>query len=116
MSAQSTDKENLFIGTNDLNTSIMKTIENKVNEHIKNYNCNILYKVTMKYRKEDQIPIGVLIEAKSLNDDFSICKFCYNVEKYIKFDYANGNIIYNHDYLKELKNKLKKVKESIKSQ
>ena len=38
MSEQSTDKENLFIGTNDLNTSIMKTIENKVNESRSDWN------------------------------------------------------------------------------
>ncbi len=68
----------------------------------------------MKYREKDQIPIGVLIEAKSLNDDFSICKFCYNVEKNIKFDYKEGNIIYNHRYLKIVNNKLAEIKENIK--
>lgn len=65
----------------------MKQIENDVNDYIKNYDFNVLYKVTMKYRNTDQIPTGILIEAQSIDGDFSICKFCYNIEKYIKFDY-----------------------------
>ena len=60
LSAQSTDKENLFIGTNDLNRSMMKNIENDINDYIKNNDFKVLYKVTMKYRGADQIPKGEL--------------------------------------------------------
>lgn len=121
LSAQSTDKENLFIGTNDLNRSIMKHIENDVNDYIKKNEFNVLYKVTIKYKGADQIPIGILIEAKSIGGELNICKFCYNVEKYIKFDYKDGTVIYNHHYLEkakesfeQLKNKIKANKENIK--
>ena len=65
LSAQNTTKENLFIGTNDLNTSIMKQIENEVNDYIQNNDCKVLYKVTVKYKGTDQIPLGILIEAQA---------------------------------------------------
>lgn len=78
-----TEKENLFIGTNDLNRSIMKHIENKVNDYIKNNDYNVLYKVTIKYKGTDKIPTGILIEAKSIDGELNICQFCYNVEKNI---------------------------------
>ena len=54
LSAQSTDKENLFIGTNDLNTSIMKKVENRVKKYIENNDFSVLYKVTMVYRTSEQ--------------------------------------------------------------
>lgn len=41
----------------------MKQIENEVNDYIKNYNSKVLYKVTVKYKGTDQIPLGILIEA-----------------------------------------------------
>lgn len=113
LSAQSTNKENLFIGTNDLNTSLMKHIENDVYNYIKDNNFMVLYKVTMKYRGNDQIPIGILIEAQSIGGEFSICKFCYNIEKYIKFDYSDGTIIYNHRYLEKAMIKLTDLKNKI---
>ena len=108
LSAQTTDKENLFIGTNDLNTSIMKKIENKVNKEIRDNDLTVLYKVTMKYQRKNQIPTGILIEAQSVDKKFSICQFCYNVEKQIKFDYSDGTVIYNNRLLDRLVSRIKK--------
>lgn len=113
LSAQSTDKENLFIGTNDLNTSIMKKVENKVKREIEKNDLIVLYKVTMKYHQNEQIPIGILIEAQSTDGKFNICEFCYNVEKYIKFDYQDGTVIYNHNYIEKTKEKLEIIKNKI---
>lgn len=109
LSAQTTEKENLFIGTNDLNRSMMKDIEIDVNNHIKDYNYKIIYKVTVKYKDANQIPIGILIEAQALDNDYSVCSFCYNIEKKVKFDYSNGNIIYDNRGLNS-KNKEEKIK------
>jgi len=106
LSSQTTDKENLFIGTNDLNRSLMKEIENDVKDYVDENGVKVLYKVTMKYRGTDQIPTGILIEAQSLDDEHSVCKFCYNIEKYVKFDYRDGTIIYNHNYLKKVMDKV----------
>ena len=93
LSARLADRKNIFIGTGTLNTSIMATIENKIRGYIKENDVRILYKVTVKYKGIDQIPTGILIEAGSLDDDFSVCKFCYNIHKDVKFSYKNGKII-----------------------
>lgn len=85
-------------------------MENYINE----VNRNVLYKVTIKYKGTDKIPTGILIEAKSIDGELNICQFCYNVERYIKFDYKDGSIIYNHDYLNKIKVKLKNIKERTK--
>ena len=68
----------------------MKKVENKVEKYIKDNSVRVLYRVTIKYQGEDKIPIGVLIEAQSIDDDFSICKFCYNVQNGRKFRYSDG--------------------------
>lgn len=94
LSAKDTDKRNIFIGTNYLNTSIMKVIENTINEYIDNNDNNVLYKVTVKYKDDNQIPTGILIEAKAINDDsLRVCEFCYNIQPNVKINYKNGDII-----------------------
>ena len=91
--ARFADKKNIFIGTNFLNTSIMAKIERRVHNYIMENNVKVLYKVTIRYKGVDQIPTGILIEAKSLDDDFNVCEFCYNVQKGVKFNYKDGTII-----------------------
>ena len=109
LSSQTTDKENLFIGTNDLNRSYMKKIENEVKDYVVKNDVRILYKVTMQYKGKEQIPTGILIEAQALDDEHSVCIFCYNIEKYVKFDYSDGTIIYNHKYLEKVLREIKKI-------
>lgn len=92
LSAKLADKRNLFIETNDLNTSIMIKIENKIKKYITENNVRVLYRVTIKYKGKNQIPTGILVEAKSLEDEFSVCEFCCNVEKNVKFKYTDETI------------------------
>lgn len=93
LSSKIADKRNIFIGTEHLNTSIMIRIENKVKDYLDTSKFNVLYRVTVKYKDNNQIPIGVLIEAQAINDNFSVCEFCYNVQPQVKIDYRNGKII-----------------------
>lgn len=93
LSARFANKKNIFIGTNFLNTSIMAKIERRVYNYIMENNVKVLYKVTVLYKGIDKIPTGILIEAKSLDDDFNVCEFCYNVQKGVKFNYKDGTII-----------------------
>ncbi|MCF0124594.1 MAG: DNA/RNA non-specific endonuclease, partial [Clostridia bacterium] len=81
LSAKLADKKNLFIGTKTLNKSTMAKIEKKIYNYIQKNDVQILYKVTIKYKGIDQIATGILIEAQSLNDEFCICEFCYNIQK-----------------------------------
>lgn len=64
LSARLADKKNIFIGTETLNISIMSKIEKMVHGYIKENGVRILYKVTVKYKGIDQIPTGILIEAR----------------------------------------------------
>jgi DNA-entry nuclease len=95
LSARKNDKRNIFIGTSDLNKKIMWKIENDIENYIreneKQY-IRILYRVTPKYKGKNQIPTGVLIEAKSLDTEYELCVFCYNVEDKVKIKYADGSI------------------------
>ena len=110
LSAKANDKKNIFIGTNTLNTSIMKKFENKVYNHVRDYNVRVLYRVTVKYKGKNQIPTGILIEAQSLDDDFSICEFCYNIQRNVKFKYSDGTIIEdNRGLIEKIKQTAKKT-------
>jgi DNA-entry nuclease len=114
LSARKNDKRNIFIGTSDLNKKIMWKIENDIENYIreneKQY-IRILYRVTPKYKGKNQIPTGVLIEAKSLDTEYELCVFCYNVEDKVKIKYADGSI--KEDNRAILKTKfVEKIKDS----
>lgn len=114
LSAKLADRKNIFIGTNTLNTSIMFKIENRIKKYIKENEVRILYRVTIKYKGIDQIPTGILIEAQSLDDNFSVCEFCYNVQKGVKFNYKDGTIIEDTRFniIKKVKNVISKKSNS----
>lgn len=116
LSAKLADKRNIFIGTEHLNTSTMMKVENRIKKHLNNNDVRILYRVTIKYKGKNQIPTGILIEAKSLDDEFSICEFCYNVQKDVTFKYTDGTIIKNTkiNKIKQLINKKKSTKKNNK--
>lgn len=73
----------------------MFSIENEVKDYIEDNNVRVIYKVTIKYKNTNQIPTGILIEAVSLDDELSMCRFCYNTEKNVIFEYTDGTIIKN---------------------
>lgn len=102
LSAKFSNRKNIFIGTEHLNTSIMAHLENKVKEQIKKYNDRVLYRVTMKYKGKNQIPTGILVEAQSLDSEFSLCEFCYNVQPDVDFKYNDGVIIEDNRTLEEI--------------
>lgn len=94
LSAKKNDKLNIFIGTHDLNAKIMRKIEQDINNKIKcNSNEKILYRVRPVYKNNEIIPRGILIESKSLVSDFEEIFYCPNIQKNVKFDYNNGQII-----------------------
>lgn len=96
MSAKKNNKNNIFIGTIDLNKT-MNDIEGEIERHIRKNEqqyMRILYRVTPQYKGKNQIPMGVLIEAKGLDTEYyNLCVFCYNVEDKVKFNYTDGTII-----------------------
>ena len=113
LSAKKNNKNNIFIGTDDLNKKSMNEIENNVEQYIKQNikkDIKILYRVTTIYKGKNQIPTGILIEAQGLNTEFTLCRFCYNIKKKVKFKYSDGSIIKdNRGIIKPIQ----KVKTSI---
>lgn len=107
LSAKKNNKDNIFIGTDYLNRTIMgeveRDIEKDIRENEKQY-IKILYRVTPLYKEKNQIPTGVLIEAKGLNTEYNKCIFCYNINKKVTFDYYDGTIITDNRMIS--KNKL----------
>lgn len=96
LSAKKNDKNNIFIGTEDLNKTIMNDVESEVEQYIKENKDNyirILYRAIPIYKNKNQIPTGILIEAKSLDTEFTLCRFCYNIKKKVTFKYSDGSII-----------------------
>jgi len=103
LSAKKNDKRNIFIGTKDLNKDIMgdieQDIENYIRQNIDKY-IRILYRVTPQYKGKNQIPMGVLIEVKSLDTEYETCIFCYNVQEKIKINYVDGTLIEDNRIIK----------------
>ena len=64
LSAKLADKKNIFIGTKTLNRSIMSKVEKRVKKYVEENDVRIIYKVTVKYKENNQIPKGILIEAR----------------------------------------------------
>lgn len=116
LSAKLADKRNIFIGTETLNISIMSKIEKRVHKHIMKNDVKVLYKVTIKYKGSNKIPTGILIEAQSLDDDFSVCEFCYNIQRNAKFNYKDGSIIEPRklNIIEKVQNVVKKKEKSNK--
>ena len=93
LSAKLANPKNIFIGTVKLNKSYMKKVENEVKKHINDKSVKISYRVNVKYKGTNKIPIGVLIEAQSIDDSYSVCRFCYNIQRGKNFRYSNGMIV-----------------------
>lgn len=94
LSAKNADYNNIFIGTSYMNQITMKSVEDELYKKVKENNRMYLYKVTPKYKfKEDTVPIGILIEAETIDDlekDY-MCRFCYNIQKGVKINYYDGS-------------------------
>lgn len=88
----------------------MAKIEKTIYKYIMENDVKVLYKVTIKYRGIDQIPTGVLIEVQSLSDNFSVCEFCYNIQRNVKFNYKDGTIFKDNRFgvIEKIKSKVRK--------
>lgn len=94
LSAENANTKNLITGTRYLNTEGMLPFENMVADYIKETNNHVLYRVTPMFDGNNLVASGVLMEAKSVEDNgdgilFNV--YCYNVQPGITIDYATGD-------------------------
>lgn len=72
----------------------MLTFENKTADYIEATGNHVMYRVTPIFEGDNLLASGVLIEAKSVEDNatgLSFCVYCYNVQPGVTIDYATGD-------------------------
>ena len=94
LTAENANKENLITGTRYFNVDGMLPFENMVADYIKDTSNHVLYRVTPIFEGENLLASGVLMEARSIEDDgegLQFCVYVYNVQPGIDIDYATGD-------------------------
>lgn len=94
LSGQNANPKNLMTGTRYMNVKGMLPFETKTLDFIKETNMHVMYQVTPMFEGDNLVAHGVLMQAKSVEDDgkgLSFNVFCYNVQPGIGIDYKTGN-------------------------
>ena len=99
LTGENANKENLITGTRYLNVEGMLPFENMVADYLKEEHENgndahVMYRVTPIFEGSNLVANGVLIEAKSVEDNGEAIQFCvyvYNNQPGIVIDYRNGD-------------------------
>ena len=83
---------NLITGTRYFNAEGMSYVEDRVYQYVKDTGNHVLYRITPVFFDDELVARGVLMEAKSVeNDKICYCEFVYNVQPGIYIDYADGS-------------------------
>lgn len=93
LTAENANKKNLITGTRYLNVEGMLPFENMVADYVKETNHHVLYRVTPLFKGNNLVATGVLMEAKSVEDNgagISFNVFCYNIQPGITINYESG--------------------------
>lgn len=93
LTAENANKSNLITGTRYLNVQGMLPFENMVADYIKETGNHVLYRVTPIFEGNNLVASGVLMEAKSVEDEGEGIEFnvyCYNVQPGVGINYETG--------------------------
>ena len=94
LTGENANKQNLITGTRYFNVEGMLPFENMVADYLYEFRSNhVMYRVTPIFQGDDLVARGVLMEAKSVEDNgegICYCVFVYNVQPGIVIDYATG--------------------------
>ncbi len=93
LTGENANKKNLITGTRSMNADGMLPFENMVADYVKETGNHVLYRVTPMFDGDNLVADGVLMEAKSVEDNgegilFNV--FVYNVQDGVGIDYATG--------------------------
>ncbi len=94
LAGENANERNLITGTRYLNVTGMLPFENKVANYVESTGNHVLYRVTPVFEGNNLLATGVLMEAKSVEDNGTgICfhVFAYNSQPGITIDYATGD-------------------------
>lgn len=93
LTGENANKQNLITGTRYLNVDGMLPFENMVADYIKETNNHVLYRISPIFENDNLVASGVLMEAKSVEDNgdgvmFNV--YCYNVQPGVTINYLTG--------------------------
>ena len=91
LSGENANEKNLITGTRYLNVDGMLPFEDLVADYVHETDHHVLYRVTPIFENSNLVASGVLMEARSAeDDDVLFCVYCYNVQPKVTIDYATG--------------------------
>lgn len=93
LTGENANERNLITGTRYMNVQGMLPFENEVANYVETTDNHVMYRVTPIFEGDNLLASGVLMEAKSVEDNgdgvmFNV--YCYNVQPGIEIDYATG--------------------------
>lgn len=105
LAGENDNEKNLITGTRNMNNEGMLPFENMLADYIKDTGHHVLYRVTPIYDGYDLVARGVLMEAKSVEDDeICFCIYVYNCQPGVTIDYKTGESRLADDPLSEFIN------------
>ncbi len=93
LTGENANRENLITGTRYMNVEGMLPFENMVADYIKDTDNHVLYRVTPIFQGSELVARGVLMEAKSVEDNGAgilFCVYVYNNQPGVEIDYLTG--------------------------
>lgn len=94
LTGENANNKNLITGTRSLNVDAMLLFENMVADYVKETNNHVMYRVTPVFEGNNLLASGVLMEAKSVEDDgdgILFCVYCFNAQEGVEISYADGS-------------------------
>ena len=94
LTGENANEKNLITCTRQMNSVGMLEWENKVAEYVKKTKNHVLYRVRPIYIGDNLLASGVVMEAKSIEDEgkgITFNVYVYNVQDKIEIDYSSGN-------------------------
>ena len=93
LTGENANEYNLITGTRYLNIDGMLSFENDIAEYVKETNNHVLYRVTPIFHDDDLVASGLVMEAKSIEDNgegICFCVYAYNEQPGIIIDHKTG--------------------------
>ena len=94
LSAENANEKNLISGTRYMNADSMLEYEEMTENYLyHNKGKHVLYRITPMYNGDELVARGILMEARSVEDNgksIEYCVYVYNVQPGIKINYSNG--------------------------
>ena len=94
LTGENANTKNLITGTRSMNVDGMLPFENMVADYVEETGNHVMYRVTPMFEGDNLLANGVLMEAKSVEDNgdgILFCVFVYNVQDGVVIDYKTGD-------------------------